>query len=169
MADTCNMLWQILTRNEADDYPSWTRRDGNALSWPHGPRTITKKRWELLYWPDGETKDAAYEYDTLDNAIAALNKRPGDEGLTFTTNVCHTKALWYGLRAGRCPKKLLPLVKRVWLRPSTTDQAKDQPKGPGLNPRVGLPLRKTPGRAQRATTVAAHKRRVARPIFTPRS
>ena len=60
-----------------------------------------------------------YEYDTLDNAVAALNKTEGD-GVVFETipdAPVHTKRLWYSLRAGRCPQKLMPLVSKVWLRP----------------------------------------------------
>ena len=135
MADS---VWHILARNEAEDGDGWARRDGNGLSWPHGPRPATRKRWEILHWADR----AIYEFDTLDNAIAALNKQPEDDGLTFTTGpgapVHHTKRLWYSLRAGRCPKKLLELVSTVWVRPASksasagsTEPAKpEEPKDP---------------------------------------
>ena len=117
MADT---VWRTLCRNETAT--DWTHKDGNALSWPQGPRTTAPKRWMVLHWPDGETQGAAYEYDTLDNALAALNKRPGDGGndLTFAPvegAPIHTKQLWYGVRAGRCPQKLNGMVSRVWLKP----------------------------------------------------
>ena len=60
-----------------------------------------------------------YEYDTLANAVAALNHAEA-EGVVFAAppvDLVHTPRLWYSLRAGRCPQKLAPLVSMVWLRP----------------------------------------------------
>ena len=106
-------VFEMLARNESADTTGWPRRDGNAASWPRGPRTATRKRWELLHWPSS----VVFEYDTLDHAVAALN-HAGAEGVVFDAgSVRHTPRLWYGLRAGRCPQKLLPVVSRVWLRP----------------------------------------------------
>lgn len=115
-------VFEILARNEAADTSEWPRRDGNAVSWPDGPRTAARK---MIRWPDGVVD----EYDTLDNAVAALNE--ADDG-----GVHHTKRLWYGLRAGRCPQKLLGLItalsseKRtnsVTPRPTAVSGASSQP------------------------------------------
>ncbi len=126
-------VWRVLSRNESADTSGWPRVDGNAASWPRGPRTAARKRWEVLHWDDdGDIPGSVYEYDTLDNAVAALNKRPSEAGLAIAAapGVHHSRRLWYGLRAGRCPQKHLGLVSKVWLRPIRRPDRRSSPPEP---------------------------------------
>lgn len=122
-------LWSAMARNEREDTSEWTHVDGNRACWPRGPVTGAAKKWDVLH---RETR-TVYQFETMSQAAAALNTREEDGAVLLdTSGVVHTKPMWYGIRAGRCSKKLLPVLEKLWVRTTRKVQIESTPTKAGI-------------------------------------